>query len=91
MFFLDKFWKGDIAPGEGRYHPNREYAKAMQALERCDDALKARLSAEDYQIFREYAEASLAVGYTESFDNFIEGFRMGARMMMDVLSEGFHS
>ena len=87
MFFLDKFWKGDIAPGEGRYHPRREYAKAMQVMERCDDALKAHLSQEDYRIFREYADASLEAGYTESCDNFIEGFRLGARMMMDVLTD----
>ena len=87
MFFLDKFWKGDIAPGEGRYHPRREYAKAMQVMERCDDALKAHLSQEDYRIFREYADASLEAGCTESCDNFIEGFHLGARMMMDVLTD----
>ena len=54
-------------------------------MERCDDTLKAHLSAEDYQIFREYAEATIQAGCTESCDNFIEGFRMGARMMIDVL------
>lgn len=87
MFFLDQFWKGNIAPGEGQYHPKREYAKAMQVMERCDDTLKAHLSQEDYRIFREYADASLEAGCTESCDNFIEGFRLGARMMMDVLTD----
>jgi len=37
MKFLDKFWKGDIAPGEGRYHPDKEYAKAIQTMERSSD------------------------------------------------------
>ena len=85
MLFLEEFWNGNIAPGEGRYHPKKEYAKAMQTMERCDDTLKAHLSAEDYQIFREYAEATIQACCTESCDNFIEGFRMGARMMIDVL------
>jgi hypothetical protein len=85
MLFLEEFWNGNIAPGEGRYHPKKEYSKSIQTMERCDDTLKAHLSAEDYQIFREYAEASMAAGCTESCDNFIEGFRMGAMMMMDVL------
>ena len=89
MFFLDKFWKGDVAPGEGRYHPDKEYAKAIQTMERCDDTLKAHLSQEDYAIFREYAEASLKAGCTESRDNFIDGFRLGARMMMDVLADSY--
>ena len=85
MLFLEEFWNGNIAPGEGRYHPKKEYSKSIQTMERCDDTLKAHLSAEDYQIFREYAEDSMAAGCTESCDNFIEGFRMGAMMMMDVL------
>lgn len=60
---------------------------SMQVMERCDDALKAHLSQEDYRIFREYADASMETGCTESCDNFIEGFRLGARMMMDVLTD----
>ena len=87
MFFLEKFWKGDIAPGEGRYQPRKDYSKSIQIMERCDDVLKAHLSQEDYQIFREYAEASVAAGCTESRDNFIDGFRFGAQMMMDVLTD----
>ena len=87
MFFLDKFWKGDIAPGEGRYHPKQEYSTALQIMERCDDTLKAHLSLEDYRVFREYADAALNAGCTESCDNFIEGFRMGAQLMMDVLAD----
>lgn len=87
MFFLDKFWKGDVAPGEGRYHPRPEYSKALHIMEQCDDTLKAHLSQEDYHVFREYAEASLAAGCTESCDNFIDGFRLGARMMLDVLTD----
>jgi hypothetical protein len=56
-------------------------------MERCDDTLKTHLSQEDYAIFREYAEAALKAGCTESCDNFIDGFRLGARMMMDVLAD----
>ena len=87
MFFLDKFWKGDIVPGEGRYHPAMEYSKAIQTMERCDDTLKSRLSDEDYLVFREYADAALEAGSTESCDNFIDGFRLGTLMMMDILAE----
>ena len=90
MFFLDKFWKGDVAPGEGRYHSRPEYSKALHIMEQCDDTLKAHLSQEDYQVFREYAEASLAAGCKESCDNFIDGFRLGARMILLVLQAEFH-
>jgi hypothetical protein len=56
-------------------------------MERCDNTLKAHLSQADYAVFREYADASLKAGCTESCDIFIEGFRMGAWMMMDVLAD----
>ena len=90
MFFLDRFWKGEIAPGEGRFHPNREYKIALQTMEKCDEALKAYLSPEDYKTFREYAEACFAACGAESCDNFIEGFRLGALMMLDVLVDSGH-
>ena len=87
MKFLDKFWKGEIAPGEGRFHPNRGHAKAVQTMERCDSTLKAILSQEAYKTFREYADAALNASSAESCNSFIEGFRMGAMLMMDVLAD----
>ena len=87
MYFLDKFWKGEIAPGEGRFHPNREYTKPVQVMERCDNTLKAQLSQADYKTFREYAVAALDASTAESCDSFVEGFRLGVLMMLDVLAD----
>ena len=87
MLFLDKFWKGEIVPGEERFRPNREHAKAVQTMECCDSTLKANLPTEDYKTFREYADAALNASCAESCDSFVEGFRMGAMLMMDVLED----
>jgi hypothetical protein len=87
MKFLEKFWKGEIAPGEGRFHPNREHTKVVQTMERCDSILKSKLSEADYKTFREYADASLDASSAESCDSFVEGFRLGSLMMLDVLAE----
>ena len=87
MFFLDKFWNGGIVPGEGRYHPTREYTEATNVMDRCNDILADHLSKEDYQVFREYTDAMLKAGCAESCENFIEGFRLGVRMMIDVLAD----
>lgn len=85
MMFLKRFWKGDIAPGEGRYHPAPEYSKALTIMERCEETLKSHLDEEDFKTFREYADAALASACLETCDNFCDGFRLGALMMMDVL------
>ena len=87
MLFLNKLWKGEIAPGEGRFHPNREYSAAKKNMERCDELLKSHLAPDDYKTFREYAEACFVACGVESCDNFVEGFRMGAQLMMDVLMD----
>ena len=87
MYLLDRFWKGEIAPGEGRFHPNREHTKAVQTMEHCDDALKAHLPQADYKTFREYADAARDASAAESCDSFVEGFRLGALMMLDVLAD----
>jgi len=87
MSFLEAFWKGELTPGEGRYHPNNGYAKPMQIMEQTEAELKAALSPEQWQLFRQFVDAQQEVSSLSDCENFIEGFRMGARMMMDVLME----
>ena len=87
MLFLNKLWKGDASPGERRYHPNAEYAKAYQTMERCDLYLKDHLDTEALRVFEEFIKAELDASCLSDCDIFIDGFRMGAQMMMDVLLE----
>ena len=85
MLFLDKLWKGDASPGEKRYHPNAEYVKVYRAMERCDQYLHEHLDPESLKIFEEFVSAELDVRCLSDCDIFVDGFRMGAKMMMDVL------
>ena len=87
MFLLDKLWAGDISPAEDGFLPNREYTEAIETMDRCDDIMKTHLPESDYRLFREYAEAALSSSCIETQHYFIEGFRMGARMMIDVLMD----
>ena len=87
MSFLEAFWQGEITPGEGRYRPNYGYAKPMQIMEQAEAELKVALSQEEWNLFQQYTEALQTVSSLSDCENFIEGFRMGARMMMDVLVE----
>ena len=85
MLFLEEFWNGNIAPGEGRYHSKREYKDAWRLVEQTEDELKERLTAEDWELFTRYQDAEGKAGDIEAADIFIEGFRMGALIVMDVL------
>lgn len=83
--FLEKFWKGKIAPSERRYHASQEYASSYKTMERCESLLTNRLDEKYLQVFREFADASQEASALGCCDNFIDGFRLCARMMMDVL------
>ena len=85
MLFLEEFWNGNIAPGEGRYHSKKEYKEAWRLVESMEDQLKERLTAEDWELFTKYQDAEGRADDIEDADIFIEGFRMGARVILDVL------
>ena len=85
MMFLEKLWKGDIAPGAERYRPNKEYAKGLQTMEQCELHLKEHLSADDWKIFQKFTDAAEEVDCLAQCDNFIDGFRIGAMVMMEIL------
>ena len=87
MQFLKDFWMGDISPGETRYRHDREYFKALQIMEESEARLKEVLSEDNWQIFRQFVDAAQKISADAECDNFMEGFRMGAKMMMDVLSD----
>ena len=85
MLFLEEFWNGNIAPGEGRYHSKKEYKDAWRLVEQTEDELKEHLTAEDWELFTRYQDAERGAGVIADADIFIEGFRMGARVILDVL------
>ena len=85
MLFLEEFWNGNIAPGEGRYHSKKEYREAWKLVESTEEQLKERLSPDDWKLFTQYQDAERCAGCISDADIFIEGFRMGAMMIMDVL------
>ena len=85
MLFLEEFWNGNIAPGEGRYHSKKEYKEAWRLVESMEDKLKEQLSPENWELCTQYQDAEGKAGDIEDADIFIEGFRMGALIVMDVL------
>ena len=85
MLFLEEFWNGNIAPGEGRYHSKKEYKDAWRLVEQTEDELKERLIAEDWELFTRYQDAERGAGVIADADIFIEGFRMGVKIILDVL------
>ncbi len=85
MLFLERFLYGNVAPGERRYRNREEYNKPIRDMEKCENALMEQLPPAGMAAFKDYCEASGRAYDMEVCDAFIEGFRMGVLMMLDVL------
>ena len=84
MLFLSKFWNGNAAPGGRCYHPDEEYNRRLCKMEEYEKIVKAELSEAGVLAFDFFADAALAFGLLGEEDNYIDGFRMGVMVMLDV-------
>ena len=87
MYLLEQLWRGNIAPSERYIRSNSEYKKASVAF--CDAAekMEKELTAEGKQLWREVANLQSDMNVLAEEDIFIYGFRMGARMILDVVGD----
>ena len=87
MYLLEQLWRGNIAPSERYIRSNSEYKKASQAF--CDAAEKMteELTPEGKKYWEAVANYQSDMTMLAEEDIFIYGFRMGARMILDVIGD----
>ena len=87
MYLLEQLWRGNIAPSERYIRSNSEYKKASVAF--CDAAekLTKELTPEGKQYWEAVANYQSDMTMLAEEDIFIYGFRMGARMILDVIGD----
>ena len=85
MLFLEEFWYGNISPSEERCRPNSEYSKVFREMEKFENLLKEKLDDEGWKNFQQLTKAQMEVSSLSDCDSFISGFRLGAKVIMDVL------
>lgn len=86
MKILEEFWYGNIEPTEYDIS-NPEYKKALQRVVQSEEKLLATLTDEQKELFIKYAD------YVREFQSitdcllFQSSFKLGARIMSEVLEE----
>ena len=87
MYLLEQLWRGNIAPSERYIRSNSEYKKVSQAF--CDAAekMEKELNPEGKKYWREVADLQSDMNMLAEEDIFIYGFRMGARMILDIIGD----
>ena len=88
MQILEELYIGNVRPGERSFKRNSQYGRALAESADAADKLLATLSAEQKELFDAFSDAQREVSVLTDAETFIYGFRTGAKIMMDVLTDG---
>ena len=88
MQILEDLYIGNVRPGERMFKRNSQYAKALDETVKAGDALTASLSEEQKAFFEDYMTAQREVNILTDCETFCYAFKIGAKIMLDVLTEG---
>ncbi len=88
MHILEELYIGSVRPGERMFKRNSQYAKALNETVKAGDALTEILTPEQKALFEDYMTAQREVNVLTDCETFMYGFKVGAKIMLDVLTEG---
>lgn len=93
MYVLDRLWRGGYSPADRTLTPGGEYRKALGKMCKEMEKFTALLSPEASEQLEALRVLHDDITIIRDTDTFIEGFRLGARVVLDVVGEyeGQHS
>lgn len=86
MQFLDLLWTSGIIQTEGHISYSEERIKFVEKVERGEEELKVALNREQYAVFDKYIRNYEELHNICQRDEFISGFRLGVKCMIDVFA-----
>ena len=87
MQVLEDVYLGDIHPSERGFKKDSQYAKALNDAVKAGDALIGTLTEKQREQFEVYMTAQREVNVLTDCETFCYAFRLGAKIMMDVLTD----
>ena len=84
---LEDLYYGNITPGAQQIAPNSELKKATDRVARFESQLTERLDETGQTILAKFVESKDEAASITALENFILGFRLGAKIMMECMDE----
>ncbi len=84
---LDELWLGDIRPFEAKIYDTPEMNEVRERLTQCQESLEASMTEEQKHAFTQYENNWCELEALSLEALFTYAFRLGARIMMDVLRD----
>ena len=87
MRFLEEFWYGNIEPTDYDTASNKEYKKLVELIFRNEEKLKATMTDEQKELFEKYMDCVRDCQTITDSLIFQNSFKLGARMMVEVMED----
>lgn len=87
MTILENLWFGNITPVDRKLVRGSEVKKLLEKTTASENIFTAELSAEGQRAYTEYSKLMGDISAISECDAFCKGFRLGARLMIETLSE----
>lgn len=82
---LEELYLGNLNPNEHTRMEDPEYLQMLAEVVRQEEQLRAKLPEEQRKLLEQWVNGSGGLAAWEIRLRFAEGFRLGARVMLDVL------
>ena len=84
MRVLSELWYGNIEPQDRTIPRNGEYKKLLTKICEYEEQFRGIFSPEQQKDFEDYENAAISVTAICEEASFVEGFRLGAKMILEV-------
>ena len=85
MTILEQIWYEELHPTETIKPPTPELSELIDISGESELKLLHLLTDEGKELFHKYADAQSAIYDTNGCDIFVNGFRMGAKLMLEIM------
>ena len=84
---LENFYFGNITPSERQMTPDSALARAVGRAARCEMQLNEQLNETERTLLAKLVNVQHEVNNITACENFVLGFRLGARIMVECMDE----
>ena len=84
---LEDLYFGNISPNEQKMAPDSELKKAVDRITRYESQLTERLGEDEQTLLTKLIRSQHEINSITALENFILGFRLGARIMAECMDE----
>ena len=84
---LEDLYYGNITPYDRQIRSDTSLMKAMEQSQECEEQLTKLLEGEAHSLLLRLINAENEIGSTLALENFILGFRLGTRLILEALDE----